>query len=66
MQAELVQEAAERARVGLERDARVVAQGGDEVLAVDGGELDVFEAGGGDLLAGAFEADAQGPPIVGV
>ena len=65
-QAQLVQEPAQGAGVGLERDARVVAQGGDEVLAVDGGELDVLEASGGDLLAGGFEANAQGPPIVGV
>ena len=65
-EAELVQEAAEGAGVGLEGDARVVAEGGDEVLAVDGAELDVLEAGGGDFLAGGFEANAQGPPVVGV
>ena len=44
----------------------IVAQRGDEVLAVDGAELDVFQAGGGDLLAGGFKANAQGPPVVGV
>jgi hypothetical protein len=57
---------AQGARIGLERDPRVVAEGGDEVLAVDGGELDVFEAGGGNLLAGGFKANAEGTIIVGV
>jgi hypothetical protein len=50
----------------LEGDARVVTEGGDEVLAVDGGELDMFETGGGDFLAGGFEANAQWAIIVGV
>ena len=66
LQAELVQEAADGARVGLQGDARIIAQGGDEVLAVDGAELDVLQAGRGDFLAGGFKANAQGPPIVGV
>src|ERR1039458_2839371 len=66
LEAELVREAADGARVGLQGDARIIAQGGDEVLAVDGAELDVLEAGGGDLLAGGFEANAEGPPVNGV
>ena len=66
LEAELVREAADGARVGLQGDAGVVAEGGDEVLAVDGAELDVFEAGGGDLFAGGFEANAEGSPVIGV
>jgi hypothetical protein len=33
---------------------------------MDGGELEVLQAGRGDLFAGAFKANAQGPPIISV
>jgi hypothetical protein len=50
----------------LQGNPRIVAKGGDKILAVYGAELDVFQAGGGDFLAGGFKANAQGPPVIGV
>jgi hypothetical protein len=50
----------------LERHTRVVPEGGDKVLTVDGAELDVFQARGGNLFTSSFETDAQGPPVVSV
>jgi len=46
----------QRAGIGLERDARIAAQGGNEVRTVHGG----------DLLAGALKANAEGAITVGV
>ena len=39
---------------------------GVDINGVKADAGDVFEAGGGDLLAGAFEADAERTIIVGV
>jgi len=66
LQAQVVQELAHRARVGLQGNARIVPQGLNEILAVDYRKLDVLHPQRSDFPANGLETLAQGPPIVGV
>ena len=65
-QVEALEVLPQRPRVGLKRNGRVIAEGLEEILAVDDGEFDVPHAEGGDLFAGGLETLAQRPPVVGV
>src|ERR1044071_1009588 len=44
----------------------MIAESGDEILAMNRAELDVLQPGTRNFLAGCFESNAERSPIVGV